>query len=360
LFVGGANKEPSLTSGRPITRADVAEVQQALRLHNGNKKQAADSIGMARSQFYKRLAASPAEPEPESPFAIKHAPPIGTSTGQVWEIKSRADNTYKFAAFGDLHAGSKYCRWDVRKDLHERAEKFKAQAILDTGNWVDGCRPWNIHDLEKVGCDEQIQLLAERYPKTAIPTYAVTGADHEGWWAKSEGIDIGGYCQSVMRAAGHNWTDLGYMQADILLKNANSGATSILRIMHPGGGSAYAVSYKPQKIIESFQGGQKPAVLILGHYHKIDFGYIRNVWYIQAGCCQDQTPFAAQKALDYQIGGFLIEFEQDPETGAIIAFKPEARCYFDRAYYFETGQANRRFSSHGPIRQVPKSSNQIG
>lgn len=351
-----------MTRGRPITRADIAEVQEALRLHGGNKVHAAKSIGMSRSQFYERLGASATEDEPEEsekPFALEHVPQIGTATGQVWEIKSLPNNTYRFGAFGDLHAASKYCRWDVREDLTKRAEKFGAQAILDGGNWIDGERDFNRYDLEIVGCDAQLRLLAERYPKTSIPTYAITGADHEGWYAKSEGIDIGGYCESIMRQYGHDWTNLGYMQADILLKNANSGATSFLRIMHPGGGSAYAVSYKPQKIIEGFQGGQKPAVCCIAHYHKIDFGYIRNVWYLQTGCCQDQTPFAAQKGLDYQVGGFLVEMEQDPQTGAIISFKPEARCYFDRAYYYGQGKGNQRFSQHGPIRQVPKSPNRL-
>jgi hypothetical protein len=28
-----------------------------------------------------------------------------------------------------------------------------------------------------------------------IPTYAVTGADHEGWYVKSEGIDVGRYTE---------------------------------------------------------------------------------------------------------------------------------------------------------------------
>ena len=293
-----------------------------------------------------------------SPYALEHdAPPIGTSTGHAWEIKSLSDNTFRFGAFGDLHAASKYTRWDVREDLIRRSEDFEAQAIFDTGNWIDGEKSFNRYDIETAGMDAQIKLLAKYYPKTKLHTYAVTGADHEGWYVKSEGIDVGRYCESVMRDEGHKWTNLGYMQADIVLRNAKSGATSIMRVMHPGGGSSYALSYRPQKIIESMEGGEKPAVLLLGHYHKIDFGLVRNVWYVQTGCQQDQTPFMAQKAIEAHIGGFLIEMEQDPRTGAIISFTPQARRYFNKAYYFKKGLANDRWSGHGPVKPAPRGAN---
>jgi hypothetical protein len=150
------------------------------------------------------------------------------------------------------------------------------------------------------------------------------------------------------------------MQADIVLKNANSGASCILRVMHPGGGTGYALSYRPQKIIEAMEGGEKPAVLLLGHYHKIDFGLVRNVWYVQTGCQQDQTPFMAQKAIEAHVGGFpLIVAEQDPNTGAIVSFLPEARRYFNKRYYFEAGLGNNRWSGHGLVTPPPRGANTI-
>jgi hypothetical protein len=303
-----------------------------------------------------------ARPEPASaeasPFAIHHeAPPIGTSAGPAWELKSRPDNTYCFGAFGDLHAGSKYARWDVREDLVRRTEEAGAQVIFDTGNWIDGEKSFNRYDLDVAGLDAQCKQLAAKHPKTQVPIFAVTGADHEGWYVKSEGIDVGRYNESIMRDAGHDWTNLGYMQADVVLRNANTGKTAILRVMHPGGGTGYALSYRPQKIIEAMEGGEKPAVLLLGHYHKLDFGLVRNVWYVQTGCQQDQTPFMAQKALEAHVGGFIASMEQDPETGAITSFTPQARRYFNRAYYFKEGRANNRWNGSGPVTPVPRRAN---
>jgi hypothetical protein len=144
------------------------------------------------------------------------------------------------------------------------------------------------------------------------------------------------------------------MEADVVLRNANSGASAILRVVHPGGGSSYAISYRPQKIIESYEGGEKPSVALYGHYHKLDAGNIRNVWFGQTGCSQDQTPFMRKKSIEAHVGGLIIELEQDPKTGSIIGFKPDMRRYFNRAHYFVQGRGNGRWSGSGKVTMAPR------
>ncbi len=340
--------------GSPLTQAEIAEVRAAIIKSKGSKTEAAALLGIGRSTLYQRMEQEQTAPEP-NPFAVDHAPPIG-AVGH-WQVKSTKDNKYRFAAFGDLHAASKYCRWDVREDLTRKAEDFGAQAILDGGNWIDGEAAFNRYDLVAVGMDAQLRLLARYYPKTKIPTYAVAGADHEGWYTRREGIDVGRYCESVMREAGHDWHNLGYIESDMVLVNANSGKTAVLRVMHAGGGSAYAISYKPQKILESYEGGEKPDVVLIGHYHKLISGLIRNVFFAEVGCQQDQTPFMRQRSLEAHIGGILLELEQDPRDGTITCFKPDMRRYYNRGYYFKAGQGNQRWSGSGPVKQVPRSPN---
>lgn len=250
-----------------------------------------------------------------------------------FEFVSRADNTFSFGAFGDLHAASKHTRWDVREDLIRRSEKHGVQAILDTGNWIDGECNFNRYDLEVVGLEQQCAMLARRHPRTELPIYAVTGDDHEGWYEQRDGINVGKYAESIMRSAGHQWTDLGYMEAHVMLRNAKSGKTATLAIVHPGGGSAYALSYSIQKIVESYEGGEKPAVGLYGHYHKLWAGIIRNVWVVQTGTQQDQTPFMRKKRLEAHVGGSIIDLEQDPRTGAIISMTPKLLRYFNRGFY---------------------------
>lgn len=178
-----------------------------------------------------------------------------------------------------------------------------------------------------------------------MSTYAVSGDDHEGWYGQREGVDIGKYAENAMREEGRDdWHNLGFIEAHIRLVNANTGKSSILTVMHPGGGSAYAISYQPQKLVESLEGGEKPAVLMLGHYHKLSANNIRNVWVVQTGCTQDQTTFMKKKRIDAHVGGLITKLYQDPETGAIVRFMPDMLRYFNRGYY-----GNKRWSYSGDV-----------
>lgn len=273
---------------------------------------------------------------------------------QAIVLDSRPDNTFVFGAAGDKHYGSKYHRDDVLRDLYRRFRDAGVDAVFDTGNWIDGDARFNRHDLVAHGLDAQCRLMAKEHPKIDCPTYAVAGDDHEGWYAQREGIDVGGYAERIMREAGHDWTDIGYMEARVILRNSNTGAETIMNVQHPGGGSSYAVSYRPQKIIEAMEGGEKPAVLLLGHYHKLDPGHVRNVWYLQTGTCQDQTPFMRKKSIEAHVGGAIVELEQDPETGAIVGFCPRLYRYFNRQYY--AVPASGRWSMTGkPVERAPRS-----
>lgn len=275
-------------------------------------------------------------------------------TDNVIEIVSRKDNTFLFGACGDQHIGSKYHREDVNHDLYRRYAEAKVQAVFNTGNWIDGEASFNRYDILAHGIDAQAKLMADIYPRADFPTYAVWGDDHEGWYVQREGIDVGRYVESIMREAGHRWHDLGFMEAHVKLVNANTGKSVIMSVVHPGGGSSYATSYRPQKIIESFEGGEKPAVLLLGHYHKLDAGLVRNVWYLQTGTTEDQTPFMRKKSLEAHVGGAMIHLEQDPESGAITGFAPNLWRYFNRAFHVKDGLANGRWSKHDAVRRIPR------
>lgn len=255
--------------------------------------------------------------------------------GPVFEYVSRPDNTFVFGATSDNHLGSKYERLDVLNDLYDRFEQRGVDRVFNAGNWIDGEARFNKFDLNVHGMNAQLKYLAENYPqRDGITTYAVAGDDHEGWYAQREGVDIGGYAENIMRANGReDWVNLGYMEAHIRLINANTGSEAILSVVHPGGGSSYALSYSIQKIIESLDGGEKPAVGLYGHYHKLWAGNIRNVWCLQTGCTEDQTPFMRKKKLEAHVGGAIVELEQDPETGAIIGFTPKLIRYFNKGFY---------------------------
>lgn len=286
-------------------------------------------------------------------YWLDSQPQAATDAGRVLEYASRPDGTYVFGFLSDNHIGSKYARLDVLRDLFRHFERVGVDRVLNAGNWIDGVASFNRHDLVAHGMDAQVKLLVKEWPQIAgVTTYAVTGDDHEGWFSQREGVDIGAYAQDAFRRAGReDWVDLGFMEADIRLVNAGTGASAKLRVAHPGGGSAYATSYTVQKYIESLDGGDKPAVVLLGHYHKIEFLNVRNVWAIQTGCTQDQTPFGRKKRLDFHVGGGICRLTQDPQTGAIVSCCVEFFRYFNRDYYERTGD---RWSHHGDVKMLDR------
>lgn len=240
---------------------------------------------------------------------------------------------HKAGLVSDTHLCSRYARLDVLESLYDIFKREGVKRVFHAGNIVDGEFRHNVHDLlVPSGFEAQAEYLALNYPKReGIETSFICGDDHEGWWVQREGIDVGKHLQAT--AEGHGRSDLkylAYVEADIFLKARKGQAW--MRIMHPGGGSAYATSYTEQKIVESFQGGEKPHILILGHYHKFNQGYAREVHTVQAGCVQDQTPFLRKLKIQVHVGGSIIRWHQ-AVTGEINRFAVEWFPYYDRGFY---------------------------
>lgn len=277
-------------------------------------------------------------------WSLEKAPALGSAIASA-PYRSDKQGRYRFGWISDNHLCSKYARLDVLQDIYKRFADAGLDRVFNAGNWIDGEARFNKYDLLVHGMDNQIRYLRDHYPTVkGLTTYAVAGDDHEGWYGQREGVDIGRYAESELRAGGRaDWVNLGFMEAFVPLEHAVTGKTSQLHVVHPGGGTAYATSYTVQKLVEAYSGGSKPAVLLAGHYHKLEFINIRNVWTIQTGCTQDQTPFARKKKLHFALGGGICELEQDGATGAIIGCTVEMWCYFDRGFY------NHRWSHSGPV-----------
>lgn len=235
-------------------------------------------------------------------------------------------------ACGDNHMGSRYERLDVLDALYDLYEAEGITTVYNTGNMIDGEARFNKFDIHKYGMDAQVDWFIERYPKRkGITTYFITGDDHEGWYIQREGVNIGKYIELKAREAGR--TDLvflGHMEHDIAIK-APKGET-VLRVIHPGGGSSYATSYTSQKIVESYQGGEKPDIIFGGHYHKAEYCYPREVHFVQTGCTMDQSPFMRKKKIQAHVGGWIVRFTQR-EDGSVQRFQPEWIPFFDKGYY---------------------------
>jgi hypothetical protein len=283
-------------------------------------------------------------------WSLEKTPVQSTAAGRSFEYQSRPDHTFVFGAIGDSHLCSKQQRLDVLDDLYDRFARAGVDRVFHAGNWIDGEAIFNRYELLVHGMEEQIRYLVHHYPqRPGLNTYAIAGEDHEGWYCRRENVDVGRFAERIMRESGReDWHDLGFIEAKIDLVNATSGQRSSLLVMHPGGGSSYAVSYRPQKIVESFDGGEKPAVALIGHYHKLSVNMVRNVWALQVGTQQDQTVFQRKKNIEAHVGGMIVKLEQDPRRGAIIGCTVEILRYFVQSYY------NDRWTQVGTVTQAER------
>jgi len=260
------------------------------------------------------------------------SPDIAVRDPLVIPTASLRGKPYRFALTADNHLCSKYARMDVLNALYDLWAERGIDTVYQCGNMIDGEARFNKGDLVAFGIEGQTDYFVENWPqRKGMTTYFVTGDDHEGWYVQREHVDIGQLMEDKARRAGR--TDLvylGHMEHDLVFQAKNGKATG--RIIHAGGGSAYATSYSVQKIVESYQGGQKPQFLGVGHYHKFDVSHPREVYTVQCGATQDQTPFLRKNKIQSMLGGCEISFEQS-DDGVLHGFTTRWDPFFDRAFY---------------------------
>jgi hypothetical protein len=237
-----------------------------------------------------------------------------------------------YGVTADNHIGSKYERMDVLEALFDRYEDYGVKTVFQGGNILEGECSFNKFEVYVHGVDDQVDNLIQKWPqRKGITTKFVTGDDHEGWYVQREHINIGDLIEAKAAKAGRkDLIHLGYMERDISLDQEKGSA--IIRVIHAGGGSAYAVSYTSQKYAESLQGGEKPQIVLVGHFHKYEYGYPREIHMIQTGCTQDQTRFMRKKKLQAHVGGVVLWVTQN-EIGVITKVRVEWIPFYDKKFY---------------------------
>lgn len=248
------------------------------------------------------------------------------------DIHKHNDKEVIIGGIADTHLCSRYERLDVLNALYDRFVDAGVETVYHGGNWIDGECRFNQHDLLVHGLGGQVDYFIQKYPqRKGITNYILSGDDHCGWYVQREHINIGQYMQDCAERAGRtDLIDAGYMERDFELQRGSG--SSILRLIHAGGGSAYATSYTSQKYVESLQGGEKPQIVLVGHYHKFEYGYPREVHVIQLGTTCDQTPFMRKKKLQAMVGGCIIRYRQN-DIGIITSLAVEWIPFYDKKFY---------------------------
>lgn len=231
------------------------------------------------------------------------------------DSKWDGNTVLKFAIVGDTQFGSKYAQLTY---LHEFYDLCVMEGITDvyhTGDVTDGLKMRTGHEYElyEISADEMRDDVIFNYPKRdGITTHFITG-NHDASIYKQVGYDIG-------LAIAHERPDMQYLGRDCAVINLTPNCT--LELRHPWDGTAYALSYKMQKMIEAMESDSKPNILAVGHYHKAEYLFYRNVHALQTGCFQGQTPFTRGKGISVHMGGWIVTIHVDV-NGTIQRIAPE-------------------------------------
>lgn len=229
-----------------------------------------------------------------------------------------------FGLISDTHFNSKYAQITYLNNFYDICKEQGITNIYHCGDIDDGeqMRPGHVYENYKQGADEHLNEIINLYPKRkGIITHFITG-NHDASFRKSCGLDIGNYIINKR-------SDMNYLGRDVANINITDKITVQLR--HPWSGSAYALSYRPQKIVESMEAAclDKPSILCIGHFHKMEYLYYHGVHVFQTGCFQSATPFTVGKGISVAMGGWIVTLEIDNE-GKLKTITPKA-VTFDKA-----------------------------
>lgn len=208
----------------------------------------------------------------------------------------------RFGLIGDLHIGSLYAHEGALRGFFDYLHQEKVDSCYVTGDILEGHKVFKGQEFEvrDVGLEKQLARL-ESVKLAPVNVLFVTG-NHDSSFKNLAGAPVG----TLIAKARPGWKFLGEDQARIQFKVP--GGKYQLMLLHPGGGSSYAISYRGQKIAESIEGGAKPQMLAIGHYHKAEFiPSYRNISVVQTGTFCRQTPFMARQGLSAHIGGWVVD-----------------------------------------------------
>jgi predicted phosphodiesterase/biotin operon repressor len=253
---------------------------------------------------------------------------IANLAGKFWlsTIKRTEDNKHellwdgteliRFGVVSDTHMGSTY---EQNTFLHQLYDFYASEGIatvFHAGDISEGYytnRQEQIYQLHAYGEDQQAEYIIKHYPKReGMTTHFITG-NHDFTHMRNGGANIGKHIALERK-------DMIYLGADRAVINLTPNFKIELR--HPGNGTSYADSYQLQKLIEAISGGDKPNAIFVGHYHKYNTTFYRNVFGFLCPAVQWQSPFMLSKNLRADVGGLMVEAWVD-KTGTIKRLRHE-------------------------------------
>lgn len=232
-------------------------------------------------------------------------------------------NHFKFGIISDTHIGSKYMQASLLYTAYEIGDKEEIEAMFHCGDVFDGINMYKgqIQELFLQGADEQLDWAVKNYPKLkgGRKTYIIDGS-HDLSFKKLAGYTI-------------NRIFAKLREKDIIYRGAISAQFEAhklqVELVHPSGGSAYALSYRAQrraenviadlitKIRMSGNVDSLPNISMMGHLHQMFWFSKAGIEYFSVPCLQAQTPYLQAKGLSPELGMFIIDVFFDDKKNVI-------------------------------------------
>ncbi len=225
----------------------------------------------------------------------------------------------------DTHLGSKYCLREQLKEFINHAYDQGVREILHVGDVLDGDYRHGKFEMTHMGIEEQTRDLFEVLPQRPGLTYHGITGNHDFTFTEESGVNVGRYISNYFAERGRKDIKF-YGDRGAFLKIRGA----VIHLWHPSGGVSYAVSYRMQKKIESYSPGQKPHVMLVGHWHRYCNITERGVHGVACGTFQGGGS-AFSKSLTSgapAIGGTILSFDMTAD-GTMRSFIIERRNYFE-------------------------------
>lgn len=235
---------------------------------------------------------------------------IASTTYNEFHHHHEVNKTFKIGIVADPHICSKYWQMTLLRQAYQHMKQLGVKNVYNAGDMTDGFYKKRMHEAYLFGADDQAEEVIDKYPcEEGMTTFFILG-NHDATHIQNGGANIG------KNISGHR-KDMIYLGQDFAKIWLTDKVD--MDIIHPGDGTAYALSYQLQKRINNMTGGEKPRILVTGHYHKYFTMFYRNIYAISAPAFQAQSPWMRGKAIGSDIGYIVLDININ-EQGDIVEF----------------------------------------
>jgi len=317
------NQEPGSEISRlvDLCRGKPRSLEQVCDLLDWSPRRARQALLDAQAQGYRvqvsdeEVAWRPVDQDQATePVSVDVAQPDG--------------HRYAFAAISDTHYGSRFCRHECIAEFIRHAYERGVRVVLHGGDLLDGDYRHSRWDLRAHGWRAQADECIRELPQLDGLRYLFVDGNHDETHSDKAGFLSGQQLVTLARDQGRD--DLTYLGPRRAYVQLHGGSRPVrVELWHPRKGKAYALSYALQNHIRDYSPGEKPDILLAGHWHAHVGLEQRGVhaWMVPTFSAPGSS-FSKSLGGAVSMGGLIISYELT-EGGTLRHVACERSAYYE-------------------------------